>query len=135
VAYAGVMIGLRVQRQSSPLWLTAFNHLFAAAVLVPFVWGLAAPSGPQLVVLFLYGAVQMAVPYWLVARGLRGVSPQEAGTLTLLEPLLNPAWAYLVSPRTETPSAWTVAGGAFILGALAWRYWPFRTEAARGRGL
>jgi hypothetical protein len=77
---------------------------------------------------------QAGLAYWLVARGLRGVSPQEAGTLTLLEPLLNPAWAYLVSPRTETPSACTVAGGAFILGALAWRYWPYRTEAARGRG-
>src|SRR5262249_4485995 len=60
----------------------------------------------------------------LVARGLRSVSPQEAGTLTLIEPLLNPVWAYLISG--EVPSPWTLVGGGFILGALAWRYWPRR---------
>jgi drug/metabolite transporter (DMT)-like permease len=66
----------------------------------------------------------MALPYWLMARSLKVVSPQEAGTISLLEPLLNPLWAYLVSG--EQPSLYTLAGGAFILGALAWRYWPRR---------
>ena len=64
----------------------------------------------------------MGLPYWLVARGLRSVSPQEAGTITLLEPLLNPLWAYLAA--SELPSRFTLIGGAFILGALLWRYWP-----------
>jgi drug/metabolite transporter (DMT)-like permease len=66
----------------------------------------------------------MGLPYWLVARGLRVVSPQEAGMITLLEPLLNPLWAYLVA--REIPKFPTFIGGALILGALAWRYWPFR---------
>jgi drug/metabolite transporter (DMT)-like permease len=126
LAYAGVMICLRVLRHASPRWLTVLNHLCSGLVLVPFVATLPSPSPPQLGVLFVYGAVQMAVPYWLVARGLRAVSPQEAGTLTLLEPLLNPVWAYLASG--ETPSPFTLAGGAFILGALAWRYWPRRVQ-------
>ena len=81
-------------------------------------------------VLFLFGAVQMALPYWLVARGLRAVSPQEAGTLTLLEPLLNPIWAYLVAG--EEPSSFTLAGGLFVLGALAWRYWPSGSNRRAG---
>jgi hypothetical protein len=62
-----------------------------------------------------------------MARGLRVVSPQEAGVITLLEPLLNPLWAYHVSPETETPTVFTLVGGALILSALAWRYWPGRT--------
>ena len=128
MAYAGVMIGLRVQREVSSRWLTAFLHLIAAVVLVPFVWRTSLPSGPQFAVLFVYGTVQMSLPYWLVARGLRRVSPQEAGTLTLLEPLLNPLWAYLVSPETETPNGYTLAGGACIVEALVWRYWPGRKE-------
>ncbi len=74
--------------------------------------------------LFLYGSLQMGLPYWLVARGLRRVSSQEAGMLTLLEPLFNPLWAFLVSPKTETPKVATWIGGACILAALAWRYWP-----------
>jgi drug/metabolite transporter (DMT)-like permease len=126
LAYAGVLIGLRVLRGLSPTWLTVFNHLLGAAALLPFIWTGPRPSGQQFVVLILYGALQMGLPYLLVARGLRTVSPQEAGTLTLLEPLLNPLWAYLASPATEVPSPWTFAGGGFIIGALAWRYWPFR---------
>jgi drug/metabolite transporter (DMT)-like permease len=126
VAYAGVILGLRVLRGLSPRWLTVFNHLGGALALAPILWWLAPPqpSPAQLGILILFGTVQMALPYWLVARGLRVVSPQEAGTITLLEPVLNPAWAYLVAPQTEVPSPYVFAGGLFILGALAWRYWP-----------
>jgi DME family drug/metabolite transporter len=122
VGYAAVMIFLRILRDVSSRWLTVVNHLFAGLVLVPLVIGQPSPSLIQFLVLFIYGAVQMGIPYWLVARGLRSVSPQEAGTITLLEPILNPLWAYLVAG--ETPSWFELVGGAFILGALAWRYWP-----------
>jgi DME family drug/metabolite transporter len=129
VAYAGVILCLRVLRKSSSRWLTVLNHLCGALVLVPALWYFAAPAPSQLAVLVLFGAVQMALPYWLVARGLRVVSPQEAGTITLLEPLLNPLWAYLVAPQKEVPSAFTFVGGALIVGGLAWRYWPRKREA------
>src|SRR5262245_8790316 len=122
LTYAGVLICLRVLRDQAAPWLTVQNHLFAALVLVPFVWAASAPTLAQWGVLFLFGAVQMGLPYFLMARGLRSVSPQEAGAITLLEPILNPLWAFLVAG--ETPSLWTLGGGAFILGALAWRYWP-----------
>jgi DME family drug/metabolite transporter len=125
------MIGLRVQRGASSLWLTAFNLLFAAVVLVPLVWRMPVPSGRQMAVLFLYGAGQMTLPYWLVAHSLRRISPQEVGTITLLEPLLNPVWAYIVSPATEGVQPATLAGGACILAALVWRYWPLRRETAK----
>jgi drug/metabolite transporter (DMT)-like permease len=124
VAYAGVMLCLRVLRDSSSRWLTVQNHLVGGLVLLPLVWGLPRPSPSQLATLFLFGAVQMGLPYWLVARGLRAVPAQEAGTITLLEPILNPFWAYLVAE--ELPAASTVAGGVLILSSLVWRYWPFR---------
>jgi drug/metabolite transporter, DME family len=132
VAYAGVVLCLRVLRGTSAPWMTVLNHLGAAMALIPFLWYLwpARPSVDQLVILFLFGSIQMALPYWLMARGMRVVSPQEAGTITLLEPLLNPLWAYLVAPQTEVPSVFTFVGGAFILGALAWRYWPRRSQVS-----
>ncbi len=122
LTYAGVIVFIRVLRDASSRWLTVLNHLCSAVMLVPFVYALPSPTWGQLALLFLFGSLQMALPYWLVARGLRRVSPQEAGTITLLEPLLNPVWAYLVSE--EKPSVYTLYGGTFILGALAWRYWP-----------
>jgi len=124
VAYAGVILCLRILRMSSSRWLTVLNHLCGAAVLVPALWYFGTPAPSQLAILALFGAVQMALPYWLVARGLRAVSPQEAGTIMLLEPLVNPLWAYLVAPETEVPSAFTFVGGGLIVGGLAWRYWP-----------
>ncbi len=130
VTYAGVVLCLRVLRDVSGSWLTVLNQFASALVLVPFVYALPMPSPGQLAVLFLFGAVQMALPYWLMARGLRSVSAQEAGTITLLEPLFNPLWAYLVA--AELPSSTTFVGGAFILGALAYRYWPRRGPAHGG---
>jgi drug/metabolite transporter (DMT)-like permease len=124
--YAGVLLCLRVLRNSPSGLLTVLNHLLGGLVLLPLVLVLAppAPTAAQWALLLFFGAVQMGLPYFLVARGLRSVSPQEAGTITLLEPLLNPLWVYLMVG--ETPSPWTLAGGALILGALAWRYWPRR---------
>jgi drug/metabolite transporter (DMT)-like permease len=128
--YAGVVLGLRVLRGASPVWLTVVNNTFGGLVLLPWVWHLASPAPAQLGWLLLFAAVQTALPYWLMARGVRHVSAQEAGTITLLEPLLNPLWAYLISPATETPTVYTLAGGACILGALVYRYWPARAGAA-----
>jgi DME family drug/metabolite transporter len=130
VALAGVFIGLRLLQNASSRMVTTINLLFSGLVLLPIIWDKTLPSSAQFGVLILYGAIQMAIPYWLMARGLRSVSPQEAGTLTLLEPLLAPVWAYLTSPATEKPSVFTVVGGSCILGALAYRYWPRRSRAS-----
>jgi drug/metabolite transporter (DMT)-like permease len=130
VTYAGVLLGLRAQRDASSIWLTVVNHLFSAVVLLPFVWSLGLPSLPQLCWLMLFGAFQMGLPYALMARGLRSVGAQEAATLTLLEPILNPLWAYLVAPDKENPTLFIFLGGALILGALAYRNWPARRAAA-----
>ena len=133
-AYAGVLLGLRVLRGVSSRWLTVWNHLLSGLVLVPLVVALRPPTVSQFLVLFVYGSLQMGLAYWLVARGLRVVSPQEAGAITLLEPILNPICAYLVSPQTEVPNVFTCIGGAVILGALAWRYWPRKKLAKFANG-
>jgi drug/metabolite transporter (DMT)-like permease len=135
VTYAGVVIFLRLLRGESSRWLTVLNHL-GGALAVGIAWLLlppilqidATPPGTfaQYVTLALFGVVQMGLAYWLMSLGLRSVSPQEAGAITLLEPILNPFWAFLVAK--EMPPLATVFGGLFILGALVWRYWPIRFE-------
>jgi len=134
LTYAIVMVFLRVLRTESAAWLTALNlfgSAFAIAVYVLVRFGpkefaswAAAPSLPLFAVLAVYGVVQMAIPYWLFARGLRVLSPQEAGIITLIEPLLNPVWAYLMTPEKDAPTVPMIVGGGLILAALAWRYLP-----------
>ncbi|HJZ57397.1 MAG TPA: DMT family transporter [Gemmataceae bacterium] len=132
VVYAGVVLFLSSLREFSPAWLVFLNHIGSAAALGLFIalapadvsgW-VAMPTSAQLALLAVFGAVQMAIPYWLFARGLRVVSPQEAGIITLLEPLLNPVWAYLITPETDTPNGPMFLGGGLILAALVWRYMP-----------
>jgi drug/metabolite transporter (DMT)-like permease len=89
-----------------------------------FASWVTAPSWNQIAVLAVFGVFQMAFPYWLFSRSLRAVSAQEAALITLIEPLLNPVWAYLVTPAKDTPNVWMFAGGALILLALVWKYVP-----------
>ena len=70
--------------------------------------------------LAIYGGLQMAIPYVLFSRGLTVVTPQEAGIITLLEPVLNPILTYLAVG--EVPTASTIAGGLVILCGIAVRY-------------
>jgi DME family drug/metabolite transporter len=137
VAYAGVILFLRFLRGESAAWLTMLNLVGSALCLAAYVglrdgwtslleW-LMAPTASQLAFLAAFGVLQMALPYCLFARGLRTVGPQEAGIITLLEPLLNPLWAFLIAPARDTPTVWTVIGGFVLLTAIAMRYWrPYR---------
>jgi drug/metabolite transporter, DME family len=138
VLYAGVVLFLGYLKAESPAYLTVLNLLGSAILIGLFVllnsgwtaftnWVLA-PTGEQLIFLFVFGTVQMAAPYWLFARGLRTISAQEAAVITILEPILNPLWAYWISPDKETPTQWTVIGGIVLLAALVWRYAPRRVR-------
>jgi drug/metabolite transporter (DMT)-like permease len=143
MVYAIVVLFLRVLREYSAAWLVALNLLGSAFLLGLFVlcthgltyfldW-VRAPSRDQLFVLGAFGITQMALPYWLFARGLKSVSPHEAAIITLIEPLLNPVWAYLLTPEKDTPSRAMFLGGGLILLALVWRYVPTRTKATAQR--
>jgi drug/metabolite transporter (DMT)-like permease len=136
--YAFVVLLLRNLAGESSTWLVVLNMLGSAAVialyilategLAKFAAWLVQPSPRQYAFLLLYGLVQLAGPYWLFVRGLRRISPQEAGILTLVEPVLNPMWAWMIAPDRDTPTVWTALGGGVLLAALAWRYWPLRTN-------
>jgi len=130
--YALVVLFLNHLKAESPAWLMVLNLVGSAAVLgvvvlargggSAFAVWLDTPTAAQLGFLAVFGFLQMAMAYWLFARSLRVVSPQEAGLITLLEPVLNPVWAYLIAPDRETPTVWTCVGGGVLLLALAWRY-------------
>ena len=63
--------------------------------------------------------LQLAGPLVLVV--VFALPALEASTLLLLEPALNPFWAWLV--HGERPGFWSVAGGALILGAAIAKTW------------
>ena len=61
------------------------------------------------------GAIQIGLAYVLLTRAIRHVPAVEATTLLVIEPVLNPLWAWLI--HGETPGLGPLAGGAVILSA------------------
>ncbi len=132
VLFATVVILLQRMAQENAAWVLVLCQGLTSLALLPWVvyYGVW-PTVNQLLVLAAFGAVQMAVPYILLNRGLRSVSSQEAVLICLIEPVLNPI---LVLFWGERPAWWTVAGAALILLGLLLRYtWlemPRRVTAA-----
>lgn len=92
----------------------------ATACLLPAVP--VESSQPVDWVLIAYlGVFQIAVAYIFLLRGLESVRALEASLLLLLEPVLNPIWAWIV--HGERPGGWSLTGGALILLATLVKSW------------
>jgi drug/metabolite transporter (DMT)-like permease len=124
ITFAGVLWFLRYLQGQNAFFLTVLNQAAAALLVLPFLWLKPQPTAPQLIVLAIFGVVQLGLPYVLMARALRWVPAQEAGLLGLIEPLLNPLWAYAAAG--EIPETSTQVGGGLILLALLLRYLPWQ---------
>jgi DME family drug/metabolite transporter len=59
------------------------------------------------------------VAYALFVAGLKHVTATQAALVGMLEPVSNPIWVFLF--LGETPSLFSIAGGAIVLGAIGWR--------------
>lgn len=96
---------------------TVAGNVIACLACLPFAWPLAAGTTEGWLVLVYLGVFQVALAYVCLTRGVRRVPAFEASLLLLLEPVLNPVWAWAV--HGETPGPWALAGGAVIVTATA----------------
>ena len=100
--------------------------------LLPWALPLSASARPIDALWILYlGAVQIALAYYLLTRGVARVPAFEASLLLLAEPVLTPLWTFAV--HGEVPSGGTLAGGALILLASVGRTWLDWRQARRRR--
>ncbi len=101
--------------RGSPVAAVAVGNLIAFAVSLP----MAVPVGGHAAVdwgLILYlGVFQIAIAYLFVTAALHVIPALEASLILLIEPALNPLWAWVI--QGERPGPWALAGGAMILGA------------------
>lgn len=126
VCYAGVILCMRVLRDHESSWLAALNHIVILVLMAPMVWlsGVAIPSGWMWVILACLGILQMGLPYYLFARGLKSTPSHVASVITLLEPILLPVWVHFMrhgDPAYQVPQWWTWVGAGLILVGLTVR--------------
>ena len=78
------------------------------------------------------GVVQIGLAYLALSSAMPHVPALEASTLLLVEPALNPAWAYLAHGERPRPLSW-VGGALIVLAAVGKTWWDGRHAAAASR--
>ncbi|HQR06549.1 MAG TPA: DMT family transporter [Gemmatales bacterium] len=126
ITFAGVLICLSILNSFASPWLAFVNQLVAGLVALPWAMTTPWPEGIQWVILAFFGTIQVAVPYWLMSHAMKTVPAHEASLITLLDPLLVPFWAFLIT--WSIPAAPTWLGGIVFLLALVIRYLPVRAK-------
>ena len=94
------------------------GNILIVLVMLPLVAGSeASPQASDFAAIAFLGVVQIGLAYILFTYGVaNGVRPLDASIIGFVEPLLNPVWVVIFVG--ETPSGWTILGGAIIIFAV-----------------
>lgn len=108
-------------RPSRAQMIVVWGNALTIAICLPRMAAIPLEGGELRLagLLVVVGVFQIGVGYWLLVKGLRYIQASEASLLALVEPILNPLWAYCAVG--EKPGRWSMAGGAVVLTALAWQ--------------
>jgi drug/metabolite transporter (DMT)-like permease len=124
VIWAGALVALRALGKAAgdrhgALSAVILGNALASLVALPAAWPFPAAPAAAWATLVYLGVFQIGLAYVLFTQAIRRVSALEASLLLLVEPVLNPLWAWLV--LGEGPGLATLTGGAVIVGATALR--------------
>jgi drug/metabolite transporter, DME family len=107
--------------RGSPVAAVVLGNLIAFLLALPMALPVGRhPVGDWAVIIYL-GTFQIALAYVFVTAAIRVLPALESSIILLIEPVLNPVWAWVV--QRETPGAWALLGGAIILGATTLKSW------------
>jgi drug/metabolite transporter (DMT)-like permease len=119
VTYAGLVTFLRKQKDASPLESVLMGNVLTALIGLPFMLQ-GAPGGASWTGLIFLGVFQLGLSYVLYSSAIKHITVLEAILVSVIEPILNPVWVYLV--MGEAPGRWALMGGIVVLIGMAARY-------------
>lgn len=123
VTWALTIIGLRWIGRGAPdesgggLATVSMGNLLASAAALPLAFPFPAFRSADLLIVLWLGIFQVALAYICLTRGIRTVPAVETTLLLLLEPALNPVWAWII--HGENPSPHAIVGGLVIFCSVA----------------
>jgi drug/metabolite transporter (DMT)-like permease len=112
MAFAGTVLFLRKQKDSSPLASVFLGNFLTFLVGLPSVFQ-GIPDAAGWLGLLLLGVFQLGFSYILYAEAIKHVTALEAILIPILEPVLNPVWVFLLIG--ERPGPWAIVGGFIVL--------------------
>jgi DME family drug/metabolite transporter len=132
VAWAATIVGVRwlgaEGRDGSAAPALVLGNVMAFVACLPWTPSPASISTSDWLVLAYLGLFQVGLAYVFLRIGLHRVPALEASLLLLLEPVLNPVWAWIV--QGEVPGPWSIGGGVVILAVTVVK--TFRDAVQRG---
>jgi drug/metabolite transporter, DME family len=107
--------------RGSPAAAVVSGNITAFLLALPMAFPVGSHPILDWSVIVYLGVFQIALAYVFVTAAIQLLRALEASVLLLVEPVLNPLWAWIV--HRETPGAWPLLGGAIILGATTLKSW------------
>ena len=105
------------------------GNVIASLGALPFALPFGSHGPADWALVGYLGVFQIALAYVLVTKALETIPALEASLILLIEPVLNPVWAWVF--QGERPGIWALVGGGVILSATAVRG---VVDARRGAG-
>jgi drug/metabolite transporter (DMT)-like permease len=106
-------LGARDASPGAAVSAVVAGNTIAFLTCLPFALPLTRGTPADWTVIAYLGVFQIGAAYMLVTTGLRRVPALEASVLLLVEPALNPVWAWMV--HGERPGTLAIVGGVVIV--------------------
>ena len=113
LSFAWMTLFLRKQKRGSPVESVFLGNLLAAVIGLPFFFKEELPEINGILMLVALGTFQLGISYVLYAKAIQKVRAFQAVLITMLEPILNPLWVFLL--QGEVPGKWALTGGAIVM--------------------
>ncbi len=113
MTFAWMTLFLRRQKRGSPLESVFLGNVIATIIGLPFFLTEKLPEIDGILMLLAMGIFQLGVSYVLYAKAIQKVRAFEAVLITMIEPILNPFWVFLL--YAEIPGRWALVGGMIVL--------------------
>lgn len=110
---------LKSEGAREPIDNMIFGHLLAACVAAPFAFSSGTPDPGSIAGIAFLGLVQIGLSSLFFSYGVARISAFGTSIITLLEPVLNPVWVFLI--LGEFPSALAIIGGVLIIALVTLR--------------
>ena len=118
LTFALFIVLLRKQRDASPAGSVFLGNVLTALAGLPFMFD-SLPSPAGWAGLIFLGVFQLGLAYVLYTLAISHVTAMEAVLITLIEPILNPFWVFVL--MGEIPAWTSLAGGLVIIGSVTAR--------------
>ncbi|MGB4588237.1 MAG: DMT family transporter [Clostridiaceae bacterium] len=125
---AVVTVALRFQKDGSPVETMLLGNFLTFIVAIPFILG-GLPSLKSILAIIVLGIVQLGISYILYGLAIKHLGALEAVLITVIEPLLNPFWVFVVVG--EKPTVLSLLGGLVVLLGVIGRNIAFVRYSAK----